>query len=117
MAFGTLSACLPTYRPILHYAFGRKSPLTATTARIVPGQELSTIAQSTRAGLKTTTTSSHPFTRLEELSDVDRQWPSTIPLSNNNYTTTAEQGTLGGENHDLSTNKIRIRTDLEQSSF
>ena len=116
MAFGTLSACLPTYRPILHYAFGRKSPLTATTARIVPSQELGTIAQSTRADVKNTTTSSHPFTRLEDFSDVDKQWASTIPSSNNNYTTTAMQGTLGGEDHDLSTNKIKIRTDLEQSS-
>lgn len=117
MAFGTLSACLPTYRPLLHYTFGRKSPLTATTARIVPGQELNTIAQKTRADLRTTTTNSHPFTRLEELSDVDRQWASTVPLSNKNYTTTAEQGTLGGENHDLSINKIKVRTDLEQSSI
>ena len=61
MAFGTLSACLPTYRPILHHAFGRKSPLTTTTAKLVPSQELSALTNSKRAGLKTTTTSSHPF--------------------------------------------------------
>ena len=116
MAFGTLSACLPTYRPLLHYAFGRKSPLTAPTATIVPGQELNTMAQSTRTDLRNTTTSSHPFTRLKELSDLDRQWAPTVPLSNKNYTTTAEQGTLRGENPDLSTNKIKVRTDLEQRS-
>ena len=112
-----ISECLPTHIPS-YFAPCLRSQITPYhnhRKEIVPSQELSALTNSKRAGLKTTTTSSHPFTRLEELSDVDRQWASTIPVSSNNYTTIAEQGIPRGEDHGLSTDKLQIRTDPEQS--
>ena len=52
------------------------------TAKVIPTSDLSTSSNGKRPTPRVTTTSLHPFTRLDEASDMDRQWNVAIPLNN-----------------------------------
>ena len=79
----------------------------------VPIGDLSASSNGTRATPRVTTTNSHPFTRLDEASDMNRQSNAARPLNNVSWTIVTKQGSV--DEDDIG--GIKVRTDLELSSF
>ena len=102
MAFGTLSTCLPTYRPLLHAAFRTKK-----NPKKCPRQDSSGLAKSRHAQFEIGASSLHLFARIEDGHNFKDSETSNIPM---NTMLHAE----GDVDYDLGPNEIKVITDLEQ---
>ncbi len=115
MAIGTLSACLPTYRPILHRVFKRKT--FHDTNRTKTSRRLPTATNSSSLPTDHDASSIHPFNRLEEDPYVVGDWTSTIPLADmTHHTTTSDQPRGSNVVTQSCPNGIKIITEIEQRS-
>ena len=110
MAFGTLSGCLPTYRPLWQLVFGRKSSVEASTAEVRPSYEIKITNASTK------TSSLHPFARLDESTEGSDRWDLAAPSNVVNHTTITERANCTSAASHLGNNTIKVSTDMKQSS-
>ena len=119
MAFGTLSTCLPTYRPILHHLLGHKSSSGKLERKCTQIHGLiSGKSRSTQKPFKTDARSVLPFTRLENTSELLRHSISPTPLRTIKNATTAERANSAVRTgRSMGLTEINVMTDLEQISL
>ena len=115
MAIGTLSACLPTYRPILHRILKGRTIDSKNGASTSHGLQISKFSRSPHTD--TNASSVRPFNRLEETHHMFNDWTSSTPLADLTHTMITSEQALGNNvDTDLGPHEIRKVMDFEQRS-
>ena len=115
MAIGTLSACLPTYRPILRHILKGRAVDSNTLVATSRGLHTSKFSRSRHTD--TDASSVHPFNRLEESPHVGSDWTSSMPLADLTHTNiTRDRGLRSNVDTEFGPHKIKIVTDFDQRS-
>ena len=112
MAIGTLSACLPTYRPILHRLLKGR---TFDSTRRTPTSRNTKSSRSRR--VETDASSVHPFNRLEDSPHMGGDWTLSMPLAALTHTTkTGDRASESMMDTESGPHRIKTVMDLHQRS-
>ncbi|KAL8819759.1 MAG: hypothetical protein Q9223_001887, partial [Gallowayella weberi] len=109
-AFGTLSACLPTYRPLIHHCRARRSTRASTenNTNVFHNSNRDTSSRKRLANFVGDNTSS--FAKLKDTSPEtsDNEWKTYVPMNTLNKHSRSD--------HEIPRNVIEVHTDLEQKT-